>query len=127
MHTIGHGPSKSTCKDCYNVQITQSTEDEPFTISVNSRQEYQGFIVQVKNSNNQTVGEFINFDEDVYCPVLCEEDDEEKHAIEWAGSIGHVDAKLKSWPISLSWTSAREDVYNSVSNVFRIQGMIVVS
>ena len=85
MRTIGHGPSKSTCKDCYNVQITQSAEDEPFTISVTSRQEYQGFIIQVKNSNNQTVGEFINFDEDVYYPVLCEEVDEEKHANDWAG------------------------------------------
>ncbi|KAI9253460.1 hypothetical protein BDA99DRAFT_443333 [Phascolomyces articulosus] len=107
------------------MDIKQTTENEPFTISVHGRLEYQGFIFQVKNSNNQTVGEFINFDEDVYSPVVCEE--EQEHSIDWAGSIGHVDAKLKGWPIQLSWTSARQDVYDSMSNVFRVQGMVVVS
>ncbi|KAI8148718.1 hypothetical protein BJV82DRAFT_503215, partial [Fennellomyces sp. T-0311] len=75
---------------------------------------------------NQTVGEFINFSEDEYAPVACEEEDHQDKALDWAGSIGHVDARLKGWPIELSWTSAREDVYASASNVFRVQGMVVV-
>ena len=126
MGTIGHGPSKSTCDGCYGVHIRQTSEYDPFVISVNGRQEYQGILLQVKNSDNQTVGEFINFAEDEYAPVACEEEGHEEKGLEWAGSIGHVDAKLKGWPIELSWTSAREDVYASESNVFRVQGMVVV-
>ncbi|KAI9479503.1 hypothetical protein BDB00DRAFT_185407 [Zychaea mexicana] len=126
MGTIGHGPSKSTCNNCYSIQISQTTDVEPFTIKVNGRQEYQGILLQVKNADNQTVGEFINFNEDEYAPVACEEEVPEEQSVDWAGSIGHVDAKLKSWPIELSWTSARDDVYNSMSNVFRVQGMVVM-
>lgn len=123
MSTIGHGPSKSTCSDCYSVKMTQETPDSPFSFLVTGTQEYQGVLFMVKNDLNQTVGEFIDYDENVYAPVACDDDDEEnKDAIENPGALGHLDAKWKSWPVQVFWQPGE-----SVSTDLRFQGMVVVS
>lgn len=128
MHTIGHGPSQSTCDDCYSVHIEQSDSSSPMDITITGRRPYQGILVQVKNTNNVTVGEFVDYAEDLYFPVVCEDEDVAVERPEgWAGSIGHTDAKLKSWPVQLRWSSATQDVIDSPSTQLRVQGMVVVS
>lgn len=128
MHTIGHGPSQSTCGDCYGIHIEQSDTSSPMDITITGRRPYQGLLVQVKNTNNVTVGEFVEYAEDLYYPVVCEDEDVAIERPEgWAGSIGHTDAKLKSWPVQLRWSSATQDVIDSPSTHLRVQGMVVVS
>ncbi|CAO3635576.1 unnamed protein product [Cunninghamella blakesleeana] len=51
MATLGHGPSKSTCKDCYGIHI-QPSEDSTvsdITIKILGTQLYQGIMVLVRN------------------------------------------------------------------------------
>ena len=128
MHTIGHGPSQSTCDDCYSVHIEQSDASSPMDITITGRRQYQGILVQVKNTDNVTVGEFVDYAEDTYYPVVCEDEDVAIERPEgWAGSIGHTDAKLKTWPVQLRWSPATQDVIDSPSTHLRVQGMVVVS
>lgn len=120
MATIGHGPSKSSCSECYTVSVQGPRGDNPFLFAVNGPKQYQGLLLQVKNAMNETVGQFVNFDENEFAPVVCEE--EADRPIDWAGSIGHANAKLKSWPTVLQWDPASD-----ASGELRVQGMVVVS
>lgn len=120
MATIGHGRSKSSCGDCYTVSIQEPKGGSPYLFAITGPKEYQGFLAQVKNAKNETVGQFVNFDEDRFAPVVCEE--EANRPLDWAGSIGHANAKLKSWPAVLQW-----DPSDDALGDLRLQGMVVVS
>ncbi|CAO3695013.1 unnamed protein product [Rhizopus microsporus] len=62
MATVGHGPSKSTCSDCYGLT---------------GKFAYQGIVMLVKDKDtNRTVGEFKEFDQDLFTSVACDNDDE---------------------------------------------------
>lgn len=76
-------------------------------------------LIQVKDERNRTIGSFVDYDETVYAPVACEE--QEAEAADEEATLGHVDAKPKHWPVTLRWTTARP------ATVARVQGMVVVS
>ncbi|KAG0174016.1 hypothetical protein DFQ28_007248 [Apophysomyces sp. BC1034] len=120
MATLGHGPSKSTCDKCYHVTV-EPNDDDPsqlVTISVFGRHAYQGFLLQVKNEKNETVGEFAGYNEKIYAPVACDDEAGEEDY----GVLGHVDASLKSWPTRVGWTIPSTDTFLSL----RVQGMVVL-
>ncbi|KAF7724795.1 hypothetical protein EC973_000752 [Apophysomyces ossiformis] len=120
MATLGHGPSKSTCDKCYRVTVEPSNEDasRKVTISIYGPKAYQGFLLQVKNEKNETVGQFVDYDEKVYAPVACDDEagDEDD------GVLGHTDARLKYWPTRVGWTIPSTETFSSL----RVQGMIVM-
>ncbi|KAI9317400.1 hypothetical protein BX666DRAFT_1936904 [Dichotomocladium elegans] len=124
MGTIGHGPSRSKCEGCYSVNINQDDPARPIRLTISGRRPFQGLLVQVKNGTGQTVGEFVDYNLDEYGPVVCEEETDREEG--WAGNIGHVDAKLKNWPVELYWSSATQDVYDSLSSDFFAQVMVVL-
>ncbi|CAO3610526.1 unnamed protein product [Cunninghamella echinulata] len=51
MATLGHGPSKSTCKDCYHIQVhpSQDSNLSDIKIKVYGSQLYQGLMLLVKD------------------------------------------------------------------------------
>ena len=87
------------------------------TIDGPNTRPYQGILVQVKDERNQTIGSFVGYDENVYAPVACEEQEAEAED----ATLGHVDAKPKHWPVTLRWTTPHP------APVARVQGMVVVS
>ncbi|ORY95258.1 hypothetical protein BCR43DRAFT_492702 [Syncephalastrum racemosum] len=115
MATIGHGPSKSTCDDCYRIKVARTT---PMTITIHgpNTRPYQGILIQVKDERNQTIGSFVDYDENAYAPVACEEQEAESED----ATLGHVDAKPKHWPVTLRWTTPHP------APVARVQGIVVL-
>lgn len=125
MATIGHGPSKSTCKDCYGVKISTDTPSL-VNIHLTGRFAYQGIVLLVKDRyTNKTLGEFQGFDENLFTSVACDDDEDEQDQIEpdSMAVLGHIDPKLKEWPVNVGWNMITT---KSVTNL-KLQGMIVVS
>ncbi|KAI8329429.1 hypothetical protein BC941DRAFT_443131 [Chlamydoabsidia padenii] len=118
MGTIGHGPSKSTCNDCYRIlvqPVTSSISD--ITIKIVGTQSYQGLMLLVKDQANQTVGRFVEFDDTMFAPVACDDESIEEESV---AVIGHVDPRIKSWPIQVGWQSDHS------GGDYRVQGMVVI-
>lgn len=124
MATLGHGPSKSTCPDCYGVNITT---DSPSLVNIHltGRLAYQGIVLLVKDAyTNKTVGEFRDFDESLFTSVACDDDEDEEDQIEpdSLAVLGHIDPKLKGWPVDVGWNM---EAVKPVTQL-KLQGMIVV-
>ncbi|KAI7906689.1 uncharacterized protein BX663DRAFT_497333 [Cokeromyces recurvatus] len=124
MATIGHGPSKSTCPDCYGVKIST---DSPSLVNIHltGRYAYQGIVLLVKDRyTNKTVGEFQDFDETLFTAVACDDDEDEEDQIEPDSTavLGHIDAKLKDWPVNVGWNM---EAIKPVTEL-KLQGMVVV-
>lgn len=125
MATVGHGPSQSTCADCYGVKI--STDSPPLVnIHLTGRFDYQGIVLLVKDKlTNRTVGEFQNFNEDLFTAVACDDDEEPEDQIEPDSTavLGHIDPKLKGWPVDVGW----DMIATKPVTELKLQGMVVVS
>ncbi|ORZ22967.1 hypothetical protein BCR42DRAFT_403692 [Absidia repens] len=124
MGTIGHGPSKSACDDCYRIIIEPSVNSEPSSLSdilihVAGTRAYQGLMLLVKNQANETVGQFVDFDEAKFAPVACDDEAIEEESV---AVIGHIDPYLKSWPIQVGWRADE----STPAGDFRVQGMVVI-
>lgn len=125
MANVGHGPSKSKCPDCYGVSI--NTDLSLVNIQLTGRFAYQGIVMLVKEKyTNKTVGEFKAFDEDLFTSVACDDDEDDQDKIEpdTTAVIGHVDAKLKNWPVNVGWTL---DLVDKPVTELKLQAMVVVS
>lgn len=125
MATIGHGPSQSTCPDCYGVQIST---DSPSLVNIKltGRYAYQGIILLVKDRyTNRTLGEFQDFDEELFTSVACDDDQDEEDKIEpdSLAVLGHIDPKLKEWPVNVDWNM----VATKPLTELKLVGMVVVS
>ncbi|KAI9363090.1 hypothetical protein BD770DRAFT_407452 [Pilaira anomala] len=124
MATVGHGPSQSTCKDCYGVKISANSSNL-VQIQLTGRFAYEGILLIVKEKyTNKTVGEFQNFDESLFSPVACDDDEEEQDRIEpdSVAVLGHVDSKLKQWPVHVSW----DMVVDKPLTELKLIGMVVI-
>ncbi|KAI8364065.1 hypothetical protein BD560DRAFT_403501 [Blakeslea trispora] len=124
MATLGHGPSKSTCPDCYGVNITT---DSPSLVNIHltGRNAYQGIVLLVKDAHtNKTVGEFQDFDENLFTSVACDDDEDEEDQIEpdSLAVLGHIDPKLKGWPVNVGWNM---EAVKPITRL-KLQGMIVI-
>lgn len=125
MATVGHGPSQSTCKDCYGVKISANSSNL-VQIQLTGRFAYEGILLIVKEKyTNKTVGEFQNFDESLFSPVACDDDEEEQDRIEpdSVAVLGHVHSKLKHWPVRVDW----DMVVDKPLTELKLIGMVVVS
>lgn len=125
MATIGHGPSKSTCKDCYGVKISTDTPSL-VNIHLTGRFAYQGIVLLVKDRHtNKTLGEFQDFDTNLFTSVACDDDEDEQDQIEpdSMAVLGHIDPKLKEWPVNVGWNM----IATKPVTELKLQGMIVVS
>lgn len=120
MATLGHGPSKSTCPDCYSIKIQPSGDStmSDITIKVLGTQLYQGVMLLVRDQSNQIVGRFVNYDEDKLAPVACDDEEvsEDSEAV-----IGHMNAKIKTFPLEVGWKAG-----DIMLSQFKVQGMVVV-
>lgn len=124
MATVGHGPSQSTCKDCYGVAITTNSSSL-VQIQLTGRFPYEGIMLLVKDKyTNKTLGEFQNFDENLFAPVACDDDEDEQDHIEpdSIAVLGHIDSKLKHWPVHVGWNM----VVDKPLTDLKLVGMIVV-
>lgn len=124
MATVGHGPSQSTCKDCYGVNISTNSSSL-VQIQLTGRFAYEGIILLVKDKyTNKTLGEFQDFDENLFSPVACDDDEDEQDRIEpdSIAVLGHVDPKLKQWPVNVGWNM----VVDKPLTELKLTGMIVV-
>ncbi|KAI8048617.1 uncharacterized protein B0P05DRAFT_564421 [Gilbertella persicaria] len=125
MATIGHGPSQSTCPDCYGVKIST---DSPSLVNIHltGRYAYQGIVLLVKDAvTNKTIGEFQDFDETLFTSVACDDDEDEQDQIEpdSLAVLGHIDPKLKQWPVDVGWNMQPQKPVTRL----KLQGMVVVS
>lgn len=123
MATLGHGPSKSTCEDCYGVDI--SSTNSLVNIHLTGRFPYQGIVLLVKDKHtNKTLGEFQDFDQHLFTSVACDDDEDEQDKIEpdTIAVLGHIDAKLKNWPVNVGWNM----IATKPLTELKLQGMIVV-
>lgn len=123
MATLGHGPSKSTCEDCYGVDI--SSTNSLVNIHLTGRFPYQGIVLLVKDKHtNKTLGEFQGFDQQLFTSVACDDDEDEQDKIEpdTIAVLGHIDAKLKNWPVNVGWNM----IATKPLTELKLQGMIVV-
>lgn len=125
MAVLGHGPSKSTCPDCYGVQIST---DSPSLVNIHltGRFAYQGIVLLVKDKwTNKTVGEFQDFNEDLFTSVACDDDEDPQDQIEpdSLAVLGHIDPKLKEWPVDVGWNM----ITTKPVTELKLQGMVVVS
>ncbi|KAI8973637.1 hypothetical protein BDF20DRAFT_663544 [Mycotypha africana] len=132
MAIVGHGPSQSTCEDCYGVQITplsDRTAAPAVHIQITGRYAYQGVLFLVRNmATHKVVGEFFNFDENLFTSVACDDDEEpdfNEIDIDKYTVLGHIDPKLKEWPVHLDWMMTTDALNNSVTEL-ELQGMVVV-
>ncbi|KAG1141873.1 hypothetical protein G6F37_008062 [Rhizopus arrhizus] len=119
-----HGPSKSTCLDCYGVSI--KPDSSLVNIQLTGKFAYQGIVMLVKEKyTNKTVGEFKTFDEDLFTSVACDDDEEEQDWVEpdTTAVIGHVDAKLKNWPVNVGWNI---DLIDKQTIDLKFQAMVVI-
>lgn len=125
MATLGHGPSQSTCDACYGVEIsTQSPH--LVNIKVTGRFPYQGIVLLVKDKyTNKTLGEFQDYNEELFTPVACDDDEDEQDKIEpdTVAVIGHIDAKWKNWPVNVGWNMLATKPLTEL----KLIGMVVVS
>ncbi|KAK4515348.1 putative endonuclease lcl3 [Mucor velutinosus] len=124
MATIGHGPSKSTCKDCYGVKISTDTPSL-VNIHLTGRFAYQGIVLLVKDRHtNKTLGEFQDFDTNLFTSVACDDDEDEQDQIEpdSMAVLGHIDPKLKEWPVNVGWNM----IATKPVTELKLQGMIVI-
>ncbi|CEG75752.1 hypothetical protein RMATCC62417_10744 [Rhizopus microsporus] len=124
MATIGHGPSKSTCSNCYGVSIKTSSSSL-VNIQLTGKFAYQGIVMLVKDKDtNRTVGEFKEFDQDLFTSVACDDDDEADQVdLDSNAVIGHIDSKLKQWPVHVGWTM---DIVDKPVTTLKFQGMVVI-
>ncbi|KAI8641913.1 hypothetical protein BD408DRAFT_322336, partial [Parasitella parasitica] len=73
---------------------------------------------------NRTVGEFQGFDGSLFTSVACDDDDEQDQIEpDSVAVLGHIDAKLKEWPVNVGWNMITT---KPVTELY-LQGMIVVS
>ncbi|KAI7892686.1 uncharacterized protein EV154DRAFT_504474 [Mucor mucedo] len=124
MATVGHGPSQSSCKDCYGVGITTNSSSL-VQIQLTGRFAYEGIMLLVKDKHtNKTLGEFQNFDESLFAPVACDDDEDEQDRIEpdSVAVLGHIDSKLKHWPVHVGWNM----VVDKPITDLKLIGMIVI-
>ncbi|KAI8071502.1 hypothetical protein BC940DRAFT_293022 [Gongronella butleri] len=127
MAVIGHGRSKSTCEGCYRFVIDTSSASGAVRIRVEGTRTFQGLMLMVKDSQQRTVGEFVDFDESLLAPVACDDDDDEHQGEETTAVLGHVDPHLKSWPIDVSWRpNADVAAQQPPLQSFELQGMVVI-
>lgn len=125
MATLGHGPSQSTCDDCYGVEISTNSP-HLVNIKVTGRFPYQGIVLLVKDKyTNKTLGEFQDYDPDLFTSVACDDDEDEQDKIEpdTIAVIGHIDAKWKNWPVTTGWNM----VATKPVTELKLIGMVVVS
>lgn len=123
MATLGYGPSKSTCEECYGVGI--SSTNSLVNIHLTGRFPYQGIVLLVKDKHtNKTLGEFQDFDQQLFTSVACDDDEDEQDKIEpdTIAVLGHIDAKLKNWPVNVGWNM----IATKPLTELKLQGMIVV-
>ncbi|ORE07091.1 hypothetical protein BCV72DRAFT_206219 [Rhizopus microsporus var. microsporus] len=74
---------------------------------------------------NRTVGEFKEFDQDLFTSVACDDDDEvDQVDLDSNAVIGHIDSKLKQWPVHVGWMM---DIVDKPITTLKFQGMVVVS
>lgn len=124
MSTFGHGPSQTTCENCYGVKIST---DSPHlvNIQVTGRFAYQGIVLIVKDKHtNITLGEFQDYDEKLFGPVACDDDDDIHDKIEpdSVAVLGHIDPKWKQWPINVGWNMVAKKPVTEL----KLIGMVVV-
>ncbi|KAI9279102.1 hypothetical protein BY458DRAFT_488073 [Sporodiniella umbellata] len=124
MSTIGHGPSKSTCSGCYGISV--DTDMSTVNIELTGKSAYQGIVMLVKEKyTNKTVGEFKDFDENLFWSVECGEDEDEIDRVEpdKTSVLGHVDPKWKSWPVNIGWSI---DLIDRPTVELKFQAMVVI-
>ncbi|KAI8089683.1 uncharacterized protein BX664DRAFT_333640 [Halteromyces radiatus] len=126
MGTIGHGPSHSTCDDCYQIivqpndpSISSTISSANVNIKVMGTPLYQGLMLLVKDQTNKTVGTFMDFDETIFAPVACDDEAIEEESV---AVIGHLDPHVKTWPIQVGWSIGDDHPWGE----FRVQGMVVI-
>jgi hypothetical protein len=126
MAIVGHGPSQSDCPDCYGVAIATSKDSSLVDFKITGRYGYQGLLLLVKDvETNKTVGEFQKFDDERFTSVACDDDEDEADQIDpdSYAVLGHIDPKIKEWPVDVSW--GLESVPKNIK--LKLQGMVVVS
>lgn len=124
MATLGHGPSQSTCDDCYGVEISTNSP-HLVNIKVTGRFPYQGIVLLVKDKyTNKTLGEFQDYDPNLFTSVACDDDEDEQDKIEpdTIAVIGHIDAKWKNWPVTTGWNM----VATKPVTELKLIGMVVI-
>ncbi|KAI8888180.1 hypothetical protein K501DRAFT_160569, partial [Backusella circina FSU 941] len=74
---------------------------------------------------NKTVGEFQKFDDERFTSVACDDDEDELDQIDpdSYAVLGHIDPKMKEWPVDVSW--GLESVPKNMK--LKLQAMVVVS
>jgi Reeler domain len=126
MSREGHGPSQSTCKDCYSITSSIANDYLSYYLKVTGRDQFQGFLLYVQDAANNTVGSFRTFDRDLFEPVECQEAAE----FDLDSTIGHSNPIMKRWPVEFGWTAAvTEDEASKFQpgDKLTVRGMVVVS
>ncbi|KAL0091933.1 hypothetical protein J3Q64DRAFT_1726206 [Phycomyces blakesleeanus] len=119
MATQGHGPSQSTCDQCYTINIIPITSPNSLlTVQITGPVKYQGILLQVKNELNQTVGMFTDYSDSDFAPVACDDEAGDENF----GVLGHSNPSPKSWPFNVGWTI--ETIQSKTQ--LRVQGMVVI-
>lgn len=122
----GHGPSQSTCKDCYSITSSIANDYLSYSLKVTGKDQFQGFLLYVQDAANNTVGSFRTFDRELFEPVECQD------AVEFDldNTIGHSNPIMKRWPVEFGWTAAvTEDEAAKLQpgDKLTVKGMVVVS
>ncbi|KAH8556260.1 hypothetical protein BGW37DRAFT_471723 [Umbelopsis sp. PMI_123] len=126
MSREGHGPSQSTCDDCYAISTSISSDYLSYSLKVRGRDQFQGFLLYVQDATNNTVGSFRTYDRDLYLPVECQEATE----FDLENTIGHANPIMKRWPVEFGWTAAiteDEAARFRPGDKMTVRGMVVVS
>ncbi|KAM3586430.1 hypothetical protein VKS41_002946 [Umbelopsis sp. WA50703] len=125
MDREGHGPSLSSCPDCYQIAVSTGSDHLSYALKVSGKEEFQGILLYVQDETNTTVGSFRTYDKDLYQPVECPD----ATVFDADHTIGHASPILKRWPVEFGWTAAVAD--EEVSNVqpgdkLTVRGMVVL-
>ncbi|KAI8990021.1 hypothetical protein BDB01DRAFT_717696 [Pilobolus umbonatus] len=73
-------------------------------------------------TTNKTVGEFSQFNEDLFTAVICDDEEEEDQIdTDTTAVLGHIDSKWKQLPVETAWHNDIEDEVE-----LKLQGMVVV-
>ncbi|KAG2182552.1 hypothetical protein INT43_007483, partial [Umbelopsis isabellina] len=124
MGREGHGPSLSSCPECYKLAVSPGIDHLSYTLKVYGKDEFQGLLLYVQDETNTTIGSFRAYDKDLYETVECPD------AIEFDANhtIGHSSPVLKGWPVEFGWNAAEIQAASNVQpgDKLTVRGMVVI-